>query len=106
MRELCDEWNIDLKKVRAVIAGGGQNIKAAVLEEFGADKHISGAAHLLNQVGQAAIGLAMSKAPSELEAREVLVVPENEAEAVLEDVPHAGAPDDDGTPPSSTFGHC
>ncbi|KAH7986304.1 hypothetical protein HPB49_026029 [Dermacentor silvarum] len=50
--------------------------------------------------GQAAIGLAMSKAPSELEAREVLVALENEedAEAVLEDVPDADAPDDDGSP--------
>ncbi|KAH7948925.1 hypothetical protein HPB49_003563 [Dermacentor silvarum] len=99
MRELCDEWNIDHKKVRAVITDGGQNIKAAVREEFGADKHISCVAHRLNQVGQAAIGLAMSKAPSELEAREVLVVPENEEDAaVLEDVPDAYAPDDDGSP--------
>ncbi|KAH7978941.1 hypothetical protein HPB49_007452 [Dermacentor silvarum] len=99
MRELCDEWNIDHKKVRTVITDGGQNIKAAVREEFGADKHISCVAHLLNQVGQAAIGLAMSKAPSELEAREVLVVPENEEDAaVLEDVPDADAPDDDGSP--------
>ncbi|XP_049524044.1 zinc finger BED domain-containing protein 4-like [Dermacentor silvarum] len=41
----------------------------------------------------------MSKAPSELEAREVLVVPENEEDAaVLEDVPDAYAPDDDGSP--------
>ncbi|XP_050046756.2 zinc finger BED domain-containing protein 4-like [Dermacentor andersoni] len=100
MRELCDEWNIDYKKIRAVITDGGQNIKAAVREEFGADKHISCVAHLLNQVGQAAIGLAVSKAPSELEAHEVVVVPENEkdAEFVLEDVPDDDALNDDGTP--------
>ncbi|XP_075531576.1 uncharacterized protein LOC142564460 [Dermacentor variabilis] len=100
MRELCDEWNIDYKKVRAVITDGGQNIKATVREEFGADKHISCVAHLLNQVGQAAIGLAVSKAPSELETHEVVVVPENEkdAEFVLEDVPDDDAPNDDGTP--------
>ncbi|XP_037554863.2 zinc finger BED domain-containing protein 4-like [Dermacentor silvarum] len=100
MRELCDEWNIDYKKVRAVVTDGGQYIKAAVREEFGADKHISCVAHLLNQVGQAAIGLAVSKAPSELEAHEFVVVPENEqdAEALLEDVPDADDADDDGTP--------
>ncbi|KAL1433249.1 hypothetical protein MTO96_012711 [Rhipicephalus appendiculatus] len=91
MRELCDEWHIDQAKVRAIVTDGGQNIKAAVRDEFGADKHVSCVVHLLNQVGQAAIGLEVNKVPSEMEAHEIVIVPENEqeAEVLLDDVTDA-----------------
>lgn len=73
---------------------GGPNINAAVREEFGADKHISCVAHLPNQASRAAIGLEVSKAPSELEAHEVVPENEQDAEAVLEDVSDVDVPDD------------
>ena len=91
MRELCTEWHIDKSKVEAVTSDGGANIKAAVREEFGAEKNINCVAHLLNHVGQGALGWELSKAPSELEPHEVQIVPENEdeADALLENVTDA-----------------
>ncbi|KAH7945144.1 hypothetical protein HPB49_007152 [Dermacentor silvarum] len=51
-------------------------------------------AHLPNQASRAAIGLEVSKAPSELEAHEVVPENEQDAEAVLEDVSDVDVPDD------------
>ncbi|KAK3933175.1 Zinc finger BED domain-containing protein 6 [Frankliniella fusca] len=98
MRELCDEWHIEKEKVRAVVSDGGANIKAAVRDEFGSDRHIACAAHLLNSVGQAAIGLDVSKPPSEQERADILIIPENEEEAeqLLEDVPEDADSEDNG----------
>lgn len=99
MRELCNQWRIDQAKVRVVVTDGGETIKAAVHDVFGADKHVSCVAHVLNQVGEAALGLEVSKVPSELEAHEFLLVSENdqEAEPVLEDVVDADCGSDDAT---------
>ncbi|KAH6931867.1 hypothetical protein HPB50_001198 [Hyalomma asiaticum] len=99
MRDLCNQWRIDQAKVRVVVTDGGETIKAAVHDVFGADKHVSCVAHVLNQVGEAALGLEVSKVPSELEAHEFLLVPENEQEAEpgLEDVVDADCGGADAT---------
>lgn len=82
MQEICTEWKVDVNRVRGVVTDGGANIKAAVRALFGADKHIECAAHLLNSIGQAALGLQESKRPSEEEPEDILEIPENEEEAI------------------------
>ncbi|KAK3931756.1 Transposable element Hobo transposase, partial [Frankliniella fusca] len=73
--ELCLAWHIDRPKVRAVVSDGGINIKNAVRDEFGLDRHFSCVAHLLNSVGQAAIGLNPSKVPPEEDAGRTQHIP-------------------------------
>jgi len=66
MEKLCNEWGILVEKVSAVVTDGGSNIKAAVREFFGEDKHVPCFAHALNGVGQTVIELHGKKnLPSE-----------------------------------------
>ncbi|KAL1472995.1 hypothetical protein MTO96_022578 [Rhipicephalus appendiculatus] len=103
MRDLCDEWHID----EAIVTDGGKNIKEAVRDEFGADKHVSCVAHLLKQVGQATIRLEVRKVPSELETHKIVVVPENEKEAeVLTPLTPMHLTMEVHVHPSSPFGRC
>ncbi|KAE8737967.1 hypothetical protein FOCC_FOCC016560 [Frankliniella occidentalis] len=87
LREICREWNIDYANVRGVVTDGGANIKNAVRNEFGSDKHIECVAHKINNIGQAALGLKETKAPSEEPtfediADELIDIPEDEEQAI------------------------
>ena len=87
---------------KAIVTDGGSNIRAAVRDEFGSDKHISCAAHLLNSVGQAVLRGKVTPVPSEASSSEVVEVPEDEDEAAaLQEVDEEGstpAVNDSGTP--------
>ena len=83
LRQLCSEWKIDYSRVRGVVTDGGANIKGAVKEEFGEDKHISCVAHKINTIGQKVIGLYESNKPGSSDpAREEPPsdLPENESD--------------------------
>ena len=82
LRHLCGEWQIEYEKVQAVVSDGGQNIKMAIRQEFGVDKHISCAGHLLNNIGHAALGYKTVTPSSELEPQENILVPVEEEEAL------------------------
>ncbi|KAK3913135.1 E3 SUMO-protein ligase ZBED1 [Frankliniella fusca] len=66
LREICDKWSMRLDRVRGVTTDGGANIKAAVKQVFGVDKHVHCLAHQLNGIGQKVIG-NKSTPPSEVE---------------------------------------
>ncbi|KAK3922547.1 Zinc finger BED domain-containing protein 4 [Frankliniella fusca] len=93
LREVCAEWGITYDKISVVVSDGGANIKGAIREEFGVLKHVTCIAHLINGVGQAAVGLDKYVVPSERDRVEEL--PDNEDE--IDD--H----DDDGTPENGEF---
>ena len=92
IRDICGEWQIEYSQVRACVTDGGANIKGAVRAEFGADKHISCAGHMLNNIGEAVLKFEIRKPPSEQEPHEALLldVPddEDEAETVLDNTSH------------------
>src|SRR3989442_15260469 len=56
LRSACEEWKIEMDKVRAAVSDGGLNIKNACKALFGAEKHVACAAHKLNLIGQKCIG--------------------------------------------------
>lgn len=47
---MLDEWGIELKNVVAVVSDNAANIKKAIIDAFGADKHLPCFAHTLNLV--------------------------------------------------------
>lgn len=85
MNNICQSWNIEHDRVRAVVTDGGSNIKSAVIAEFGEEKHVECFAHKLNGVGQAVLGLSESKRTS---MEDPIEVPEDEEAAadLLDDV--------------------
>ncbi|KAK3910680.1 E3 SUMO-protein ligase ZBED1, partial [Frankliniella fusca] len=86
LREICQEWNIDYANVRGIVTDGGANIKNAVRNEFGCDKHIECITHKINNIGQAALGLKETKVPSEHTfddfMDEATDIPEDEEQAI------------------------
>ncbi|KAK3932992.1 E3 SUMO-protein ligase ZBED1 [Frankliniella fusca] len=85
MSKLCEDWNIDTEKVSAVVTDGGANIRAAVKDYFGAEKHVSCFAHALNGIGQTVIELH-SKRPVPTEVEEEDAQPETEIPENEEDI--------------------
>jgi len=67
LREIFEEWGIDISRITAGVTDGGNNIKNAVKELLGAEKHVSCFAHLLNNIGQRVIGNQGVPPPSEAE---------------------------------------
>lgn len=47
---LIDKWNIDLENILVVVSDNAANIKKAIIDAFGADKHLPCFAHTLNLV--------------------------------------------------------
>ncbi|KAK3921528.1 E3 SUMO-protein ligase ZBED1 [Frankliniella fusca] len=84
LNEICEEWGINFPRVRAVTTDGGANIKGAVKELFGADKHVTCFAHILNLTGQRAIG-NQGVLPSEAGPVEAIAAQEAEADDAGED---------------------
>lgn len=66
IREVCAEWRIDIdNQVTGVTTDGGANVKAAVRQVFGTEKHITCAGHVINNIGQAVLGMDVTPKPSE-----------------------------------------
>ncbi|KAE8737661.1 hypothetical protein FOCC_FOCC016873, partial [Frankliniella occidentalis] len=61
LQDMLSEWGINVQAVIGVVTDGGANIVGAVKVVFGEKKHIGCFTHLLNGVGQAAIGLTTHK---------------------------------------------
>lgn len=106
MGKLCEDWHINPEKVSAVVTDGGANIKAAVREHFGPEKHVPCFAHALNGIGQAVIELHSTRpVPTEVEeqdARPENEIPENEEEIDdPEDADQGGENDDNMLIPTS-----
>lgn len=80
LRGFCDDWKIELERVRLVITDGGANIKAAVKAVFGPMKHLTCISHTVNNIGQKVIGNTAPPPPSEVELTQVPVDPEEEQE--------------------------
>ena len=82
IREICSDWAIQYSRVKLVVTDGGANIKAAAKEEFGANKHVTCFAYIINGICQRSIGLsAPPKPPSEQTAGEMVVnIPDNESD--------------------------
>lgn len=47
---LIDNWNINIENILAVVSDNAANIKKAIIDAFGADKHLPCFAHTLNLV--------------------------------------------------------
>ena len=93
LRQMCDDWGITNDRISAIVSDGGANIKGAIRQEFGANKHVECIAHQLNGVGQAAIGLREHQVPS---MNENPVIPGNdELEDEDEDVDVPDEPETD-----------
>lgn len=81
LRKICNEWGLDNNKIAEFISDGGSNIKGAIKNEFGEEKHISCFGHVIYNIGQRLIDINVTPPASESDNK-IIELPFNEEDTI------------------------